>query len=1030
MGFGRTYGTPLYGQMTWPGSAIPVVPGGDITQVARDWIQLVAADGDAVLPLTHLAVEAKLTETINQASELTLAIMGDGQAAALLDRPYRIEVRNQYDELRDTFIIWQVRLEEDDSGVKVRRVDCQSLISLLARETVDYDYQAPYGDGWTVQDHLDALLLCQENSPPIVRGQIDTVIKNEVRGLYLERGTSVLAALQDLQGQVGGHLWVDGLGRLNWRLERNKSHGLELSRERGNLLRLDIEPDYVDAVTKVYAYGAMVDGKRLTLKDAGEAEEFLEAGGSILAKHGYKKAAPLIFDQIRDADVLLQKATAYLLKQADPEPAYSGDLLDLSYSPAHDFPYHQAVRLGASVVIYDDDITGGQATRYITKIERDLLAPMFPGVSFGELSKDLLDALAEPDTLDQAGDTDLLAQMQVCPDAILSGSINAVQLTLGVEDARIELPEPAVLPFNLRVTLANGRYSADDPATYEEITVSGMVRPARKQANYTLSARGANSTTAKAWTSGCHIHFVTDAVGSEPTPCDVLTEDKLPPMLDDEIPPLMTRLLDRCPDMFLYQAILSTDMSLRVYRKAVELPTAFPCAFNITLPNGEYDADVADTFETITVSAISADGTTLTISERGTDGTTPRAWSADAHLHVARGEGESGPTVCDVLKDEELPPVLTKLLDRCGDGYLFAAIDDAAVTLTVYKPAIAFPTALECPYDLNISLANGEYVADLADTYERVTVTDVARVGNRWQFTVTRGAGGTTAKGWAKDCLVHLAREVGESGPTLCDVLKEDELPAVLTEILDRCPEMFLNGGISAIATSMSVDGSKIKMKTAADCPFNVRLTLANGEYHRDEIDTYEVVTVSNVSGWTLSAATFTLSARGVDGSEAKAWADNCHVHLERPDTDPGPTVCDLVREDALPATTYPYDPGNLPPISIDPPQPVGETADPGSTGELSDAGHVHEGVVQVSELDPEPVGAEADPGSTGEAADAGHIHEGVVTLPDAAEFPAIPEAGRAVFYHTTDLQDWYAHAGQAEWTPMQFSSGLVGTPA
>ena len=97
--------------------------------------------------------------------------------------------------------------------------------------------------------------------------------------------------------------------------------------------------------------------------------------------------------------------------------------------------------------------------------------------------------------------------------------------------------------------------------------------------------------------------------------------------------------------------------------------------------------------------------------------------------------------------------------------------------------------------------------------------------------------------------------------------------------------------------------------------------------------------------------------------------------------------------------------------LSVADPQPVGDTAAPGSVGSASDAGHVHVGSdADLSDADPEDVASAAAPGTSEDGSRADHAHKGVVVFfaPIVADLPTPTSGSIGLGFVNSGHGYWY----------------------
>lgn len=297
----------------------------------------------------------RVTETLNAPSVLEIEVPMDVEEAPWLDYPNFIVLQNKQGYIVDRYWIVNRKKTVANSGEALLTVTAYSFMGQLGIENIlAYDSD---GDQ-SVGDIVRALLGEQQTvkRPKIRLGAIDGDISGLQRSLTFENKT-ILAALEEMQEDVGGVIWVDTLYRLNWKAERTaSSETLTLD---SNLHSLDTTEDYSQITTEVVAYGAGVDADRLTAT----------AQNNIATYGTYSRS--VAFPAISSEDALQRKADALVAKWSVPRITHDTTAFDLTTIGEAG----QKIALGMTVNFTDTDYTDAGAFR-IGSIQRDLAFPV------------------------------------------------------------------------------------------------------------------------------------------------------------------------------------------------------------------------------------------------------------------------------------------------------------------------------------------------------------------------------------------------------------------------------------------------------------------------------------------------------------------------------------------------------------------------------------------------------------------------------------------------------------------------------
>ena len=777
---------------TWPPASLdPELPSSASSPRSPGYrISLIGTDGDIVSEVP-VFVKGSIIEEINQPSVLRFTVAMSEACTTYLVRPYRAEVWDQAGNLVDRYTPWNSEREDDSTGQWLHFRGLSSL-SHLARETFDQDYVVPYEAGTTAEEHIRAILAFQDNDPPaIAYGFMDAAIGSRVRGLTIRKGESLLLGIRKLHEAIGGYYWATPAGQFVWRRKRSELTGPDMVYGK-NLTGMRSLLNDSDIVTKLYYYGEDLAGREITLKDAGEGEEYLLADEDHRTKYGLLKR--FIFDsQVTSAAQILSQAQTYLAEYQDLSPDYAVEVLDLSQDPRYRFDLDLSLRIGDSVAITNAAIQAGQTQRNIVRIERSLDEPKAKCV-LGRLTESLLAHITRRGTGvvrigEQIGHTplelnSLLDSMRHCPDAVLYQFLGAGLGTIVVHPDYLDrLWSEDDLPATIRLFPDSGSYE-----TNEVVEVDAIGEDPDGRITFTISERALEGTVERAWPALTWLQKL-DAgqdTKARPSVCDILRADNLPydPTDRDKWSALHEGqgLLDkmhRCPEAVLEDLLAVAGGSLLVtvgYES--QLPDDADCPWQMDL----YAPNDDSQFERVTVSAVV--DRTYTLSSRGDDApeltTLEKAdrllgdteWPAGTW---ARDVYRAKPVTCDLATKDDVVDELMAELEKCPEATLGAGLTDSDMTLTVSdRGRRRIGKDAECPFQLKL------YLLATPTTYELVTVSSVNET--TWVYTLSsRGDGDSTARAWVSGSGIS---SVTRETPVTCDIITEQTLADAFEEVL------------------------------------------------------------------------------------------------------------------------------------------------------------------------------------------------------------------------------------------------------
>lgn len=350
-------------------------------------------------------VSGKLNVRLDEASTVKIRVPGNSDAAALLARPNRIYVRDRWGFLIDSFRIqFRDRVREGDAIWY--DVTGQSEIVRLKTEVVPV-YDQP-DETTTVREHIEALLALQLDDDPIVLDDIDDAIAEEAFALHLEDTTifgALLTIQQILPRDLAGHFFLTPNGQLRWYIDfrRGPERVIAIG---GQLTGVTDRTNWDDLINRLYLYGNGQDrSTRLTLVDAGEANEYIEDADSVTA---YGRLSRIKIDRrIEKAETLLRVANRVVEEFSTPSITVTVNAADLAKSDEYAANYADLM-IAAPYRAVDPGL-GIDTSIDLVGMKIDLANPLAVRLELnnserklGDFTSDLISALTQP--LDVNGD--------------------------------------------------------------------------------------------------------------------------------------------------------------------------------------------------------------------------------------------------------------------------------------------------------------------------------------------------------------------------------------------------------------------------------------------------------------------------------------------------------------------------------------------------------------------------------------------------------------------------------------------------
>jgi hypothetical protein len=271
-------------------------------------------------------------------SRLTLTYPGDGDWAAYMRYPYYLVLREPSGTAIDKLLIQEAVRTRGPDGQVVVTVSAIGMLGQLGSEIISYDTGE---SGETVSTIVAGLLALQSNGKltAITAGTIDSAYGTQTQ-VRAWKHVSILSALRDLHDVVGGVLWVDIGGALQWDSAMRVDVGQHIRVEK-NLPTIEETTDYSSIRTRVVAIGKGSGEDQLTSTQTNATATW----GTITEVVG--------LPQVDDQDELDALATELVTQLSAPRRKYQIGVLDYSCFDWSEYSF-DAIRLGTGIDIVDD----------------------------------------------------------------------------------------------------------------------------------------------------------------------------------------------------------------------------------------------------------------------------------------------------------------------------------------------------------------------------------------------------------------------------------------------------------------------------------------------------------------------------------------------------------------------------------------------------------------------------------------------------------------------------------------------------
>ena len=237
------------------------------------------ADGGLVRIITEQVGDPRTFASIRQPSSITLTVSTQSGAAAALRGSNEIWVRDQEEGIFGKFVI--SRWEESNSAAgPMVGVTAFDYLAQLASEYA-FGYSAT---DTRIDEIIAALFALQINSHALTVGTIDPLIAEQTRTLAVSENDSILHLINVIEETLAepSMFWVDSDRAFNWSLLSSFTATGAQIRVGNNVNGIRREVDVAMQATRLYAYGALVEGQRVKISDSDDHTlDYVEAAGAV-----------------------------------------------------------------------------------------------------------------------------------------------------------------------------------------------------------------------------------------------------------------------------------------------------------------------------------------------------------------------------------------------------------------------------------------------------------------------------------------------------------------------------------------------------------------------------------------------------------------------------------------------------------------------------------------------------------------------------------------------------------------------------
>lgn len=360
------------------GPLLSPILGGEAVRSVEKWSLEVRSKSGGLYGYLNGWYGGDFTAKLNQAHEMRFTIPADAEYATYLTTANQIWLRDDTGALVQKFHI---------KNVSPNRTGVRSQIEVAGLSIYVQFYNewvSGYSATDTVLNHLKAWIAAQTGSLPIRLGNIASAYATQSFTFAFD-DIRTRDAFNQLHEAVGaGDFWIDpSTRRLNWQTRSGDNKGQRIVYGL-NARGIRKTEDDSEQFTRLYLYGDGNGAARLSLTDAGEAQDYIQQDTGTYGIITERR----VMKEIKDADTLLAVANTLLDRYSVPTISYEVDVVDYSNSnDGPDFSFER-LRLGSTVRVIDDTLSI-QVTCKVVEIKYNLDNPLDIRVTLDNKPKDL-----------------------------------------------------------------------------------------------------------------------------------------------------------------------------------------------------------------------------------------------------------------------------------------------------------------------------------------------------------------------------------------------------------------------------------------------------------------------------------------------------------------------------------------------------------------------------------------------------------------------------------------------------------------
>ena len=394
-GVDGVFGRPMFGESMFAGQDIPPVPPPDYTRPPYT-LQITDPNGNTLYRLDTW-IQAFWDQKINGSSEIRFSVAFDDKAVDSLTFPNFVNLFDKFGELRDRCVIARRNRMMTDAGTVIFQYDAINPLAQLGLTTIEAyttGDATPTAIGTILQEWFDL----QNNGKlaDLTIGTIDSSISAALREIKVQ-DKSILAAIRDLYGTIGGYYGVDTRGRFFWVDSLTPTEGLRV--EMGHTMKsFESDVDWFDITNQVIARGKGADPDTNLLTTTVNDTTSQTAYGIMSRVFKYPK--------IHVQSMLEDVAESLLDRLKDPIEQRQLGVLDLSFVDSDVDQQWYKLELGATVIVIYRDIDE-IVEAPIMAMRVDLKNPLDVKIEATNSTRSLDDLIADllEDRNDLTGDT-------------------------------------------------------------------------------------------------------------------------------------------------------------------------------------------------------------------------------------------------------------------------------------------------------------------------------------------------------------------------------------------------------------------------------------------------------------------------------------------------------------------------------------------------------------------------------------------------------------------------------------------------